>query len=95
MFIKKSHLFFSTGSIKEDLDKTFCFMEKSKIEEKKYVAWKTDNNINPIQGSERILSGISQRAIIRHLAFEEKVIYNNNDLFVKNNDGTKWFVSKL
>lgn len=40
---------------------------------KKYNVWKADSNGNPIEGTDRVISGISKRAMIKHLAHEEGV----------------------
>lgn len=61
---------------------------------KKYVAWKADQNCNPIDGTDRIFSGVSKRTIIKHLAYEEKVLHNHNDMVVRLTDGTMWCVSE-
>jgi len=61
----------------------------------KYVAWKTLSDLEPISGTDRILLGKSKREIINFLAYEEKVPHNHNDMFVKCNDGTKWFVVEM
>jgi hypothetical protein len=64
-------------------------------EKKIYNAWKANSKLEPIEGTDRILEGKSKRAIIRHLAYEEGVEHNHNDVLVKCKDGTFWFVSKI
>lgn len=59
-----------------------------------YNVWKSKSNGNPIEGTDRILEGISKRAIMKHLAYEEGVEYQHNDMIVRCNDGTFW-CSKL
>lgn len=61
----------------------------------KYNAWKAKSNGDPIEGTDRILTGVSKRMIIKHLAFEEGVEYQHNDMIVKCKDGTIWCVSKI
>lgn len=62
---------------------------------KKYNAWKAKSNCEPIEGTDRILTGFSKRSIIKHLAFEEGVEYKHNDMIVKLQDGTIWCVSEI
>lgn len=61
----------------------------------KYNAWKAKPNCDPIEGTDRILTGVSKRAIIKHLAFEEGVEHQHNDMIVRCKDGNIWFVSKI
>lgn len=61
----------------------------------KYNAWKADSFCNPIEGTDRILIGESKRRIIQHLAFEEGVKHQHNDMLVRCKDGTMWCVEKL
>lgn len=61
----------------------------------KYSAWKANLNGEPIEGTDRILSGVSKRAIIKHLAFEEGVEHQHNDMIVRCKDGTTWCVSQI
>ena len=61
----------------------------------KYNAWKVDKNGDPIEGTDRLLNGISKRAIIKHLAFEEGVEHLHNDMIVRCKDGTMWCVSLI
>ena len=61
----------------------------------KYNAWKAKSNGDTIEGTDRILTGVSKRMIIKHLAFEEGVEYQHNDMIVKCKDGTIWCVSKI
>lgn len=63
--------------------------------QKKYNAWKADSRCEPIEGTDRILTGESKRAVIRHLAFEEGIEHQHNDMVVKCKDGTMWCVSKI
>ncbi len=66
-----------------------------KKQQYRYQAWKANPNCDPIEGTDRILTGTSKRAILQHLAHEEGVEHNHNDMSVKCKDGTMWFVSKL
>lgn len=59
----------------------------------RYLAWKSDSSCNPIAGTDRILEGKSVRWILQHLAYEEKVEHNHNDVIVRCKDGTFWNVS--
>jgi hypothetical protein len=61
----------------------------------KYNAWKAKPNSEPIDGTDRILIGVSKRAIIKYLAYEEGVEYQHNDMIVRCKDGTIWCVSKI
>jgi hypothetical protein len=61
----------------------------------KYNAWKAKSNGDPIEGTDRVLIGTSKRAIIKHLAHEESVEHNHNDLSVKLPNGDRWHVSKI
>ena len=62
---------------------------------KRYNAWKADEKCNPIEGTDRILVGQSKRAVIKHLADEEGVKHQHNDMIVRCKDGTIWCVSQL
>jgi hypothetical protein len=62
---------------------------------KNYLAWKAKANGDPIDGTDRILTGASKREIIKHLAFEEGVKHQHNDMIVKLNDGTMWCVKQF
>ena len=66
-----------------------------KKQQYRYQAWKAQPNCDPIEGTDRILTGTSKRAILRHLAYEEGVEYEHSGIRVKCKDGTMWFVSKL
>lgn len=61
----------------------------------KYNVWKAKSNGEPIEGTDRILTGVSKRAIIKHLAFEEGVEHQHNDMIVRCKDGTTWCVSQI
>jgi hypothetical protein len=58
-----------------------------------YNAWKVDSKMNPIENTDRTLSGFSEKAVLRFLAFEENVPYNGEKI-VRLNDNTSWIVSK-
>ena len=47
------------------------------MEVKKYNAWKSKSNGDPIEGTDRIFNGVSKRSVIKHLC----------------KDGTIWHVS--
>ena len=61
----------------------------------KYNAWKAKSNGDPIEGTDRIFTGISKRAVIKHLAFQEGVKSRHNDMMVRCKDGTVWHVSRI
>lgn len=61
----------------------------------KYQAWKAGPKCEPIEGTDRILTGESKRAVLKHLAYEEGVEHMHNDMIVRCKDGTMWLVSKL
>ena len=63
---------------------------------KKYHAWKAKaNTCEPVEGTDRILTGKSKRAILDHLAYEENVVRQHHSLVVRCNDATFWCVSKI
>jgi hypothetical protein len=55
-----------------------------------YNAWKANSKGDPIEGTDRILTAISKRSVMKHLAHEEGVEYQHNDMIVRCNDGTFW-----
>lgn len=59
---------------------------------KVYNVWKTDSNGNPIDGSDRILTGSNLYSILKHLAYEEGVLIKETDLFVRCENGEIWHV---
>ena len=61
----------------------------------RYNAWKSKPNGYPIEGTDRIFTGVSKRAIIKHLAYEEGVEHKHNDVIVRCKDGTMWSVIKI
>jgi len=61
----------------------------------RYNAWKADSKCNPIPDTDRIFTGKSKRAVVKHLAYEEGVEHLHNDSTVKCKDGTIWCVSKI
>lgn len=62
---------------------------------KKYDVWKADKNGNPIDGTDRVIKAKSKRDVIKHLAHEEGVEHNHNDMVVQCNDGTLWCCSSI
>lgn len=52
----------------------------------KYNAWKADTHCEPIEGTDRIISGVSKRAVLKHLAYEEGVEYKHGNMTVKCKD---------
>lgn len=63
--------------------------------ERRYTAWKTDSNLEPIEGTDRILKGSSRKSIVKHIAYEEGVTYKEGDILVRCKDGNIWFVMYL
>jgi hypothetical protein len=61
----------------------------------RYNAWKADSKCEPIPDTDRVFTGKSKRAVVKHLAYEEGVENMHNDILVKCKDGTTWFVSKI
>jgi len=62
---------------------------------KRYCAWKTDKDGNPIEGEEKYYTGVSKRRVLNHIAYENNIPYHHNPILVRLNDGTMWFVSQL
>jgi hypothetical protein len=62
---------------------------------KKYNAWLADKNCEPIPGTDKILTGRSKRAVIKHLAYEEGVEHKHNDMIVRLPNGNCWCVSEI
>jgi len=61
----------------------------------KYNAWKADAKSNPIEGTDKIFLAKTKRAVLRHIAYEEGVDYQHNDVCVRCKDGTTWCVKKI
>lgn len=61
----------------------------------KYSVWLADSSCNPIEGTDRILLGPSQRWIMKHLAYESGVEYRPNSLIVRLPNGNFWNASKI
>ena len=59
----------------------------------RYNVCKTNKNCEPIEGSYRIITGLSRRAIAKHLAYEEGVETPANSYIVRCKDGNIWHVS--
>lgn len=62
---------------------------------KKFNVWKAKSNDEPIDGTDRLLVGVSKRAVIKHLAYEEGVKHTPNDMIVRCKDGTVWCASQI
>lgn len=65
------------------------------METNRYNAWKSNQKGEPIEGTDRILTGSSKRSILKHLAYEEGVEHQHNDVIIRCQDGTTWHVSKI
>ncbi len=59
---------------------------------KTYYAWKATSKGEPIENTDRKLTGTSKRAVLAHLAYEEKVPHNQNDMVVQLPNGDFWCV---
>ena len=59
---------------------------------KTYYAWKTDSNLTPIEGTDRILEAVSQREAIKFLAYENGVKIREGALTFSLPNGDRWFV---
>ena len=59
----------------------------------RYNVCKTNKNCEPIEGSDRIITGVSRRAITKHLAYEEGVEIPANICIVRCKDDNIWHVS--
>ncbi len=62
---------------------------------KKFNAWKAKSNCDPIEGTDRLFTGNSKRDVLQHLAYEEGVEHNRNDMVVILPNGDMWCVSQL
>jgi hypothetical protein len=51
--------------------------------ERSYIAWKTDSKLEPIEGTDRVLKGSSRKSIVKHITYEEGVIYKEGDIMVR------------
>ncbi len=60
--------------------------------QRKYFVWKTNSNGEPIDGTDRVLTGSSKKSVVKHLAYEEGVQYTEGDILVKCKNGDVWFV---
>jgi len=60
----------------------------------KYNAWKSDSNGNPIEGTDRIFTGKSTRSFLKHIAYEEGIEHNHNDVLVRLKNGDMWQYQK-
>lgn len=61
----------------------------------RYNVWLADSKCTPIEGTDRIITGPSQRWIMRHLAYENGVEYKPNMLIVRLPNGNFWNASKI
>lgn len=61
----------------------------------KYHVWKSKSSGEPIFGTDRIISSVSARKVVQHLAFEEGVEYHHNNRLIRCKDGTIWYVLLL
>ena len=66
-----------------------------KQEQYKYYAWLSDKDSNPIEGSDRIISGPSKRWILEMIAYENKVEHLHNSPIVRLPNGDVWCVRRL
>ena len=60
--------------------------------QKRYMSWKTNSNLDPIEGTDRVLKGSNIKSILRYLAHEEGVSYKEGDIMVKCDNGDRWAV---
>ncbi len=58
----------------------------------KYHVWKSKSNGEPIEGTDRILTGVNARSVVQHLAFEEGIEPQQSKRLVRCEDGTVWHV---
>ena len=68
-------------------------MKKNK--NKKYYIWKTNSSCEPIEGSNRILEGPSERWIIKHIAHENGIKVLPNAKLVRLENGDMWFAEVI
>lgn len=61
----------------------------------RYNAWKSQGNCEPIEGTDRTLEAKTKRLAIRHLAYEEGIKWEYNDMQVICKDGTRWNIQKI
>ena len=59
---------------------------------KVYNVWKTDFELNPIDGTDRVLTGSNLYNVLKHLAYDEGVTVKQSDLFVTCKNGNVWIV---
>jgi hypothetical protein len=63
---------------------------------KRYNVWETDGNCNPIERSDKIFSGRSKRAVLKHLAYVNcDKTYQHHSMCVNLPGGHKLFVQKI
>jgi len=60
--------------------------------QKTYFVWKANSNGDPIEGTDRVLSGSSKKSVVKHLAYEEGVQYNEGDILVRCKNDDIWLV---
>ena len=63
--------------------------------QRKYQVWKTDSKCEPINGTDRVMSGSNRKSVVKHLAYEEGVTYKEGDILVKCKNGDIWFVRNI
>ncbi len=60
-----------------------------------YNTWEAEPNGDPIEGTDKIYSGISKRAVIKHIAYERGVKIDEGDQSVKLENGNRIFAIKI
>lgn len=62
---------------------------------KRFNAWMANSKCEPIEGTGRILLGVSKRAVLQHIADENNVKHQRSSMVVKLSDGNFWCVSQI
>ena len=71
------------------------FLKENKSQINKYNIWKTDSKGEPIENSDRILTGPSLRWIMRQIAYENDVTITPGGLVVRLENGDMFVGQKI
>lgn len=70
-------------------------MAKVKTDVKKFNVWKANSNGEPIEGTDRTITGPCKRDILGFLAYEEGVDHLRSNMVVKLPNGDYWCASQM